>query len=140
MDGEFKPEDWMLPEDHQAARPQAPTGRFVAARKSLPPEKRFTCLMDWHREILWEKRAGGATRRVLDLIIAEEFASRNKKGQGKPFELTTADLKKVKVSVRLKAEILGELESWGIISVNQLIGKNPIITLILDKPDPGRKV
>ena len=46
----------------------------------------------------------------------------------------------MQANVRLKAEILGELESWGIISVNQLIGKNPIITLILDKPDPGRKV
>jgi hypothetical protein len=136
MDGEF---DWRLPPEMDKPRPQAPTERFVAARESLPPEKRFTCLMDWHREILWEKRAGGATRRVLDLIIAEEFASRNKKGRGRPSELTSADLKKVRVSVRLKAKILSDLENWGIISVDQPNGKNPIITLILDKPIPAEK-
>jgi hypothetical protein len=114
MQGEFKPEDWMLPEDQQAARPQAPTGRFKAARQSLPPEQRFTCLMDWHRDILWERRAGGATRRLLDVIIAKEFGSRDQYGRGKPFELTTADLKKARVSVRLKAGILGNLEDWAL--------------------------
>jgi hypothetical protein len=131
MAEEFK---WRLDEEEPAARPRAPTGRFKASRQSLPPEQRFTCLMDWHRDILWEKRAGGTTRRLLDVIIAKEFASRDIYGRGKPFELATADLKKARVSVRLKAEILGNLENWGIISVDQPNGKNPTITLILTKP------
>jgi len=116
-----------------------PTGRFKAARTSLPPEQRFTCLMDWHREIVWEQRASGTTRRLLDVIIAEEFASRDKNGRGKPFELTTADLKKARVSVRLKGKILKSLARWGIILVDQPDGKNPTITLILTKPTPAEK-
>lgn len=139
MEGEFKPEDWMLPDDHPAAQRPARTGRFRASRQSLPPEQRFTCLLDWHREILWEKRAGGATRRLVDVIIAKEFASRNNSGRGKPFELTTGDAKKARVSVRLKAGILRNLESWGIISVDQPNGKNPTITLFLTKPTPAEK-
>jgi hypothetical protein len=112
----------------------APTGRSITTRQSLPPAQRFTCPMDWHREILWENRADGATWAIYMAIVAEDFKRANGKRpyvQLGSFDFTSKMVRKAGVKHRdTKSRVLRQLERWGIILVERPNGKNTVVTLL----------